>query len=55
MQSKPLVWVGLFIGSTVGSMVPYLWGASVLSFSSILLGGVGGMLGIYLGFRYSDF
>lgn len=55
MQSKPLVWIGLTIGSTIGSLIPDLWGASVFSISSILLGGLGGILGIYLGFRYSQF
>jgi hypothetical protein len=30
-----------------------LWGASVLSFSSILLSAVGGIAGIYFGFKIS--
>ena len=55
MHTKPLIWIGLFIGSTIGSLIPDLWGASMLSFSSIFLSGVGGILGIYVGYRYSDF
>ncbi|MDR3571402.1 MAG: hypothetical protein P4L81_04365 [Candidatus Pacebacteria bacterium] len=55
MNAKPLVWIGLTVGSTLGSMIPLLWGAGELSFSSIFLGGVGGVAGILLGYKYSDF
>jgi len=55
MHQRPLIWIGLFIGSTIGSFIPDLWGASVLSFSSILLSGIGGLVGIYFGVRFSDF
>ncbi len=47
---KKLVWFGLIVGSTLGGMVPSLWGADVFSFSSIILSAVGGLLGIYLGY-----
>jgi hypothetical protein len=53
MHTKPLIWIGLFVGSTVGGLVPSLWGAGMLSGSSILLGGVGGVAGIILGYKYS--
>jgi predicted MFS family arabinose efflux permease len=49
-----LIWLGLFVGSTVGGLVPSLWGADMLSFSSVLLSGVGGVLGIWLGYRLGD-
>ncbi len=52
---KPLVWIGLTVGSTLGSFVPDLWGAGIFSFSSIIFSGLGGLAGIYLGFIYSDF
>ena len=55
MHTKPLVWIGLTVGSTVGSFIPSLWNAGIFSFSSILLGGVGGIIGILLGYKYSDF
>jgi hypothetical protein len=54
-SSKPLIWIGLFIGSTLGGFVPSLWGASMLSASSILLGGAGGVIGVLLGYKYSSF
>jgi len=45
--------MGLAIGSTVGSIIPNLWGADMFSFSSVILGAVGGIAGIWFGFRIS--
>lgn len=53
-NSRPLVWIGLFVGSTIGSMIPSIWGAGFLSFSSILLSGVGAIVGIYVGYKISQ-
>jgi hypothetical protein len=41
----------MFIGSSLGSIVPGLWGGSFFDPSSVLLGGVGGILGIWGGFK----
>lgn len=54
MDSKPLVWIGMFVGSTVGGFIPSIWGAGLISFSSIILTGVGGIIGIILGFKMSQ-
>ena len=51
MNSKSFIWIGMFIGSTIGAYVPALWGAGVLSFSSIILSAVGGIAGIWGGWR----
>lgn len=51
MNTKTLVWIGLFIGSTIGSMIPSIWGAGIFSISSILLSALGGLVGIFLGFK----
>jgi cystathionine beta-lyase family protein involved in aluminum resistance len=40
----------MFVGSTIGSFVPLLWGADVLSMSSIVLTAVGGVLGVWGGY-----
>lgn len=50
-MTKPLIWMGIFIGSTVGGLVPLLWGADFLSFSSIIGSAVGGLLGIWAGYK----
>ena len=49
-----MIWIGMFVGSSVGAMIPYIWGASALSFSSIILSGVGAIVGIWLGFKMSN-
>jgi len=46
-----MVWLGLFIGSTVGSLVPTVWGAGIFSWSSLIASTLGGILGIWLGYR----
>lgn len=42
------------IGGTVGAYVPMLWGDSALSMSSVVLSGVGGILGIWIGFKLGE-
>ena len=42
---------GMIVGSLAGGYLPVLWGGSVFSMSSILLSAVGGLAGIWLGFR----
>lgn len=42
------------VGGVVGGYVPLLWGGSTFSFVSILLSGVGGFAGIYLGYKSSQ-
>ncbi len=54
MDTK-LIWLGMFIGSTIGGFVPMLWGAGAFSISSILLTAVGGILGIWLGYRLGHY
>ncbi|MDO8481602.1 MAG: hypothetical protein Q7S75_00790 [bacterium] len=51
---KQMVWMGIFIGSTIGGLIPNLWGASVFSFSSIFLGATGAFLGIWVGYNLSN-
>ena len=54
MNPKPFVTIGLLIGSTVGGFIPYLWHASMFSFSSVLLSGLGGIVGIWAGYKLSQ-
>lgn len=50
MQRK-LIFLGLTVGSVLGSYIPALWGQPSFSMASVLLGAVGGIIGIWLGFR----
>ncbi len=54
MGRKKLVWFGLFVGSTIGSFIPGLWGGDSFSFSSILMSAVGGLAGIWVGFKLGE-
>ena len=54
MNSKTVVWIGALIGSTIASFIPILWGDSVFSFSSIILGSIGAIIGIYFGYKLSN-
>ena len=47
MESK-LIWIGMAIGSTIGGLIPNLWGADIFSISSILFTAIGGIVGIWL-------
>ena len=48
---KLLIWIGLFIGSTIGSYIPTLWHASLFSGWSIVGSTIGGLLGIWGGYK----
>ena len=51
---KTLIWVGMIIGSLIGGYLPTLFGASWLSFATVLGNGLGGMLGVYIGYQLSN-
>lgn len=53
MNSKSLIMIGLVVGTTLGGYVPTLWGAGWLSIASVLIGGIGGLLGIWAGYKVS--
>jgi predicted MFS family arabinose efflux permease len=54
MRSRSAIWVGILIGSTIGGLIPELWGEGAFSYSSLLLSGVGAFVGLWLGFRISN-
>ncbi len=51
MSSKTVIVIGGFIGSSLGSYLPMIWGDNAFSLSSIFLSLVGGLAGIYVGYR----
>ena len=51
MNLKKLCYIGAFVGSSIGGYVPVLWGGSMFSVSGVLLSMVGGLAGIWVGYR----
>ena len=49
MNTKTFVWGGLCVGSTIGGLLPYFWNGGLFSYT--LMSAVGGIVGIYLGFK----
>jgi hypothetical protein len=49
MQTR--IWLGVLIGSIIGGFVPELWGAGLLSYSSVLLSGLGALVGLWIGYN----
>jgi predicted MFS family arabinose efflux permease len=43
------IWIGVLVGSTVGGLVPELWGDSMLSYAGVLLSGIGAFVGLWIG------
>jgi len=48
---KKFTMTGMIIGSLVGSYIPSIWGDGALSMSSILFAAIGGLVGIWAGYR----
>jgi uncharacterized protein YcfJ len=49
------IWAGILIGSTIGGLIPELWGDGVLSYASVLLGGIGALAGLWIGFKLGPY
>jgi len=54
MNTKSLIWIGVFVGSAVGGYIPLLWGDSMFSMTSVILSTVGGIAGIWCGWKLSQ-
>ncbi|MFA6554297.1 MAG: hypothetical protein WCS89_02200 [Candidatus Paceibacterota bacterium] len=55
MSQKQLIWIGVFVGSTIGGFIPSLWGAGLFSMSSVLFTTIGGIVGVYVGFKMGNY
>ena len=53
MNARVLIMICVVVGSTLGGYIPALWGAGGLTLASVFFGGVGGVLGIWAGYKIS--
>ncbi len=54
MSSKALVMIGMTVGSILGSYIPIIFGADVFSLWSIVGSAVGGIAGIWAGWKVAN-
>jgi hypothetical protein len=52
---KTLIYASVFIFSTIGSYIPVLWHASLFSWSSILGGIIGTVIGIWVAIKLNNY
>lgn len=45
------IWFILFVGSSIGGFISELWGVDLFSYTPVLLSGIGGFIGLWLGSR----
>ena len=55
MPTRLLVFIGMTVGSIIGGYIPTLFGAGLLSYSSAFFSAVGAILGVWVGFKLSNF
>lgn len=55
MGKKTLVFLAMTVGSIIGGYIPTLFGASFISLTSVLFSGIGGIFGIWIGYKLSNF
>jgi hypothetical protein len=51
---KKFIWAGVILGSSIGGMVPLMWGDDMLSIWGIVMSLAGGLVGIWAGYRVSE-
>jgi hypothetical protein len=50
-MDRRVVWIFVGVGSTVGGLLPAVWGGSALGLASLALGCLGGVAGLWLAAR----
>jgi hypothetical protein len=48
---KGIIIIFMLIGSYIGSYIPVFWGDNIFSLYSVLLGAIGGIIGIWIGYK----
>jgi hypothetical protein len=51
MSTKTIIWICVFLFSTIGGSIPLLFGQSFLSYASLFGNGIGGLIGVWIGYK----
>lgn len=54
MNTKVMIWIGMFVGSTVAGFIPELWGSSFLSMAGFFCSVAGALIGIWAGYKLAN-
>lgn len=54
MSDKAMYTFGVLVGSTIGAYIPSIFHAGIFSFWSIIFSALGGILGIYLVYKWTN-
>jgi len=53
-MTRKFIWIGFFVGSTIGNLLPVLWGGDAISMAGFFWSLVGGIAGIWAGYRVAQ-
>ena len=53
-MEKKFIMLGMVLGSFAGSYIPVIWGDSAFSMTSLFFGALGGIIGIWDGYKVAD-
>jgi len=51
VSDRRMIWIGAAVGSTLGGLLPALWHASMFSISGLVVSTIGGLIGIWAGWK----
>jgi uncharacterized membrane protein YeaQ/YmgE (transglycosylase-associated protein family) len=54
LTPKKIIFAGMIVGSFLGGWVPSLWGAGGFTMSAMVGSAVGGLAGIWIGWKVSQ-
>ena len=54
MSRRFLILLGMTVGSFIGGYIPVLWGADLLSMTSVFFNAIGGLIGIWITYKLTQ-
>lgn len=55
MERKKLIWIGMTIGTILGSYIGGMMSDNMFSMTSVLMSTLFGAIGVYLAFKYGEY